>query len=81
VHLDRRARRSITLEQRRHARFVLRASFTFRLVIQDHDAHRRTSWFSLGEKFKIADFRSAMEIFPTTISKDSRLGSDMDTCQ
>jgi hypothetical protein len=28
------------LEQGRHTGFVLRASFAFRLVIQDHDAHR-----------------------------------------
>ena len=43
-----RAGRSITAKQSRHARLVIRAAFTFGLVIQDHDAHRRASITSYG---------------------------------
>src|SRR5262249_24805112 len=43
VDLYARAGRSKTGEQSRHAGFVLRASFTFRLVIQAHDTHRPVS--------------------------------------
>ena len=39
VHFYGRAGRGIAGEQRRYARFVRRAPFPFRLVIQDHNAH------------------------------------------
>ena len=43
VNLYARAGGSKTSEQSRHVGFVLRASFMFRLMIQDHDTHRRAS--------------------------------------